>query len=192
MHPNTPPEFTPWPKIPRLNRPVVVTEKIDGTNAAVIVREEDDTVWAQSRKKVITPDADNFGFARWVAENADMLRTMLGYGVHFGEWYGKGIQRGYGLDEKRFMLFNTAVWGPQAKYFHELSNGRVEVSTVLYEGPFDTTVINGSIGYLRRNGSQHVPGWDKPEGVVIFHTAANSLFKVLCEGDELPKGVTGG
>ena len=28
-------EFKPWPKTPRWNRQVVITEKIDGTNAAV-------------------------------------------------------------------------------------------------------------------------------------------------------------
>lgn len=28
------PEFRPWPKIARLNRDIVITEKIDGTAAA--------------------------------------------------------------------------------------------------------------------------------------------------------------
>lgn len=30
-------EFTPWPKTFRMNRDVIVTEKIDGSNAAVKV-----------------------------------------------------------------------------------------------------------------------------------------------------------
>jgi hypothetical protein len=63
-------EFKPWPKIARLNRDITITEKIDGTNAAVIVTEEGE-VAAQSRTRIITPDADNFGFARWVAEHAE-------------------------------------------------------------------------------------------------------------------------
>ena len=33
-------EFKEFPKIARLNREVIVTEKIDGTNAAVIVTED--------------------------------------------------------------------------------------------------------------------------------------------------------
>lgn len=33
-------EFQPWPKIARLNREITITEKIDGTNAAVIITEE--------------------------------------------------------------------------------------------------------------------------------------------------------
>ena len=37
--------------------------------------------------------------------------TFLVPGRHFGEWWGSGIQRGYGLDEKTFSLFNAYRWG---------------------------------------------------------------------------------
>lgn len=186
------PEFTEWPKTARLNREVIVTEKIDGTNAAVIVQ-EDDSVWAQSRKKVITPENDNFGFARWVADNSDTLREILGYGIHFGEWYGAGIQRKYGLTEKRFMLFNTTRWGDpeMRKSLSDRSGGRVEVATVLHQGEFSTSLINGIVNDLRSNGSHHVPGFPDPEGVVVFHTAAGINFKVTTEKDEQPKGISG-
>lgn len=66
-------EFTPFPKIARLNRTVVVTEKIDGTNAAVGVT-EDGVVYAQSRKRVITPEQDNFGFATWVRDKDESAK----------------------------------------------------------------------------------------------------------------------
>ena len=36
----TVPEFKPWPKIPRLRRSIVITEKIDGTNAIIHVAED--------------------------------------------------------------------------------------------------------------------------------------------------------
>ena len=107
------PEFVPFPKIPRLFRPFVVTEKIDGTNASIHVL-EDGQVLAASRTRWITPEADNFGFARWVHEHEEELRVGLGIGSHFGEWWGSGIQRGYGLKEKRFSLFNTARWSDPA------------------------------------------------------------------------------
>lgn len=193
MHPNTPPEFTPWPKIARLNRDCIVTEKIDGTNAAVVVRPEDDTVWSQSRKKVITPESDNFGFARWVFENSDLLREILGYGIHFGEWYGQGIQRNYGLVSKRFMLFNTSQWGdPETReLLRDRSDGRVEVSTVLHQGEFSTSLINGIVNDLRSHGSYHVPGFMNPEGVVVYHVAAGISFKVTTTGDESPKSISG-
>lgn len=104
------PEFKPFPKIARLNRECVITEKIDGTNGCVIVTPEGE-VHAQSRNRVLGADTDPFGFALWVERNRDALRDLLGPGYHFGEWWGQGIQRGYGLSERRFSLFNVARWG---------------------------------------------------------------------------------
>lgn len=66
-------EFQEFRKIPRLNRTVIVTEKLDGTNACVVV-EDDGSVAAQSRSRIITPEQDNYGFARWVAEHAEELK----------------------------------------------------------------------------------------------------------------------
>lgn len=65
-------EFVPFPKIKRLTLGVTVTEKIDGTNAAVHVN-DDGTFHAQSRNRIITPDDDNFGFATWVHAHADEI-----------------------------------------------------------------------------------------------------------------------
>ncbi len=98
--------FEPFPKIGRLTRECVITEKLDGTNAQVIIT-EDGRIAAGSRTRLITPAGDNMGFARWVQEHAEELITGLGPGRHFGEWWGQKIQRAYGLTEKRFSLFNT-------------------------------------------------------------------------------------
>jgi len=147
-------EFEPFPKIPRLSRECVVTEKLDGTNASVWILDVDGAVAAPpeakivevnghdiavvagSRNRFITPEKDNAGFGRWVHENAEGLAIELGYGTHFGEWWGSGIQRGYGLSggEKRFSLFNTSMWGGA-----ELALCRVV--PVLYEGIFDTEMV---------------------------------------------------
>lgn len=102
-------EFKPFQKIARLNREVLVTEKIDGTNGLVWIAEDGVEMRAGSRSRWITPEADNFGFAKWVADNAEELRR-LGPGYHYGEWWGAGIQRRYGLTEKRFSLFNVSRW----------------------------------------------------------------------------------
>ena len=118
--------FKPWPKILRLEkkRPPVFTEKIDGTNACIVIayKNPDEntiafkdvdriitSIWAQSRTRLITPKNDNYGFAKWVEANWEDLLS-LGEGYHYGEWWGQGIQRGYGLTEKRFSLFNTRRW----------------------------------------------------------------------------------
>lgn len=179
-----PPEFVAWPKIPRWHRDVTITEKIDGTNACVVVT-EDGVVYAQSRKRIITPEHDNFGFARWTQDHAGAL-LGLGVGHHFGEWYGLGIQRGYGLDEKRFALFNTLRWSGDNH-----PPGCCGVVPAIYSG-FNAAYLNEYIRnakyLLTSRGSIAVPGYDKPEGLVIFHHAARSTFKVLLEGDEIPKG----
>lgn len=178
-------EFVPFPKIPRLNREIVITEKIDGTNAAVGVL-EDGTVYAQSRSRIITPEQDNFGFARWVGQNSEVLANLLGPGLHFGEWWGLGIQRGYGQDRKRFSLFNTLRWDTARQEFSE--TGILDVVPVLWQGPFDEGAIHDAIAMLRDSGSMAAPGFMNPEGIVIFHTASRSPFKVTLEGDEKPKG----
>ena len=123
--------FHAFPKTPRLLREVVITEKIDGSNAQIVIHDNtvDPTalpvalpwVWynerysiaAGSRTRWITPgkNTDNYGFAGWVRDNAEEL-TKLGHGRHFGEWWGQGIQRNYEVENKRFSLFNAGRWTP--------------------------------------------------------------------------------
>lgn len=180
----TGPVFTPWPKVPRLNRDIVISEKIDGTNAAVGVT-EDGRVYAQSRTRIITPDSDNFGFARWVSQREADLRDFLGVGLHFGEWWGNGIQRTYGRAEKLFSLFNTERWALEAdREWPE----QVRVVPVLYEGPYSQNAIEDALALLR-TGSVASPGFPRAEGIVVFHKAARQMFKVLLENDDLPKSV---
>ena len=100
-------EFIAFPKIARLRRDCVITEKLDGTNAQIVIQ-DGEIVAVGSRSRWITPgkDTDNYGFAGWVEQNrAELLG--LGDGTHFGEWWGSGIQRNYGLTEKRFSLPST-------------------------------------------------------------------------------------
>lgn len=181
-----PPEFKPWPKIPRYNRNLIVTEKIDGTNSAIWISDDETEIAAQSRTKWITTAKgdDNAGFARWVEDNKEDLLN-LGPGHHYGEWYGQGIQRKYGLAERRFALFNTYKWSvPQ------LRPACCGVVPVLWEGNRHDLDVDGLIQKLRTEGSVAVPGFARPEGIVIFHTASGNMYKVLCENDELPKGIT--
>lgn len=191
-------DFVPFPKIPRLNREIVVTEKIDGTNAAINIEMIDASalgeaepfsiprVTCQSRNRIITPLDDNYGFARWVEDNSAALIEVLGEGLHYGEWWGSGIQRRYGLtgDDKRFSLFNVSRW----KETDFSSVPGLGVVPILYEGAMDQIVIDWIVEDLGVNGSIAAPGFMNPEGVIIFHTAARSMFKVTCEDDEKPKG----
>ncbi|MDP7733689.1 RNA ligase family protein [Mycobacterium paragordonae] len=181
-------EFRPWPKTPRLsNSGMVITEKIDGTNAAVIIT-EDGEVGAQSRNRLITPESDNFGFAKWVYENEHVLFEILGPGYHYGEWWGSGIQRGYGLEkgEKRFSLFNTGRW--DADDIGGLVPG-LGVVPVLRIHQFDTAVISEVVEDLRANGSYAAPGFMRPEGVIVYVRTLDKVLKVLIENNDIPKGV---
>lgn len=174
-------EFQAWPKTPRLNRPMCVTEKIDGTNAAVIIT-DDGQVGAQSRNRLITPESDNFGFAAWVYANADSLAAELGPGRHFGEWWGGGIQRGYRNPFKTLSLFNADKW--EGVEFDTLG---LECVPVLYRGPFSTEAIDRAVAGLRAGGS-HLDSGTPAEGVAVWHSAARQVFKVLLENDEGHKG----
>lgn len=189
--------FQGFPKIPRLNRDIVITEKIDGTNAQIYITDTPGTMpyvaiyrdgernlymIAGSRSRYLTVENDNYGFARWVQKNyLDLFK--LGDGRHYGEWWGQGLQRGYGLKEKRFSLFNTGRWNRDNK------PECCHVVPVLYSGRFDTDVVLNMISFLKRDGSQAAPGFMNPEGVVVFHTAANSCFKVTCQNDDKYKGL---
>lgn len=187
--------FEPFEKIPRLKRGCVITEKIDGTNAQIYITPElqvdgdpvavvnDLCVYAGSRSRWLFPDKtrDNFGFGQWVQENAVEL-SALGEGRHFGEWWGAGIQRRYGLDEKRFSLFNTGRWE-----FNDERPAICDVVPVLYTGDFTTDAVDEALATLDRDGSQAAPGFMQPEGIIIYHTASRGLFKVTLEKDGEPK-----
>ena len=193
-------KFEPMEKIARLSREVIVTEKIDGTNASVYIEPVPtetqllvDMPWvahfdgfriaagSRTRWLDISSKGDNFGFAKWVEANAEEL-ALLGPGQHFGEWWGQGIQRGYGQDRKRFSLFNVHRWG-------ESRPACCDVVPVLWTGNFDTDAINNVVNQLRGRGSSAAPGFMNPEGVVVYHTAAKTLFKKTLEKDDQPKGV---
>lgn len=203
-------KFQPFPKIPRYRRELTLTEKIDGSNSAVVWAQPEvgDTqadldcvldrrelrdqhgeflgiycLLAQSRSRFITPgkNTDNFGFAGWVQAHADEL-ALLGPGVHDGEWWGQGIQRGYDLTEKRFSLFNVGRWGTD----------RQTPPTCCHVVPVlshcQPSEIQHSLDTLRIFGSLAAPGYMNPEGVVVYHSQSKQRYKILLEGDDIPKG----
>jgi hypothetical protein len=194
--------FQRMPKIPRLFRDVIVTEKLDGTNASIFVG-EDGAVVAASRTRWITPVNDNYGFARWVAEREDDIRAGLGVGHHFGEWFGNGIQRAYGLSTKQFALFNVSRWLSannammldtwidkfgEPFFSHEKMLVPPPFMTVVpiidMMKKFDTARISETLEKLRQAGSIAVPGFMRPEGVVVYHRAGDALFKATLDKND--------
>lgn len=174
--------FVEWPKIARLSRDVIVTEKLDGTNAQIIISDDGTQIAAASRTRLITPQDDNFGFAGWVERNREAL-LRLGPGRHYGEWWGNGIQRGYGLKEKRFSLFNVTRW------LQSNIDAPVYVVPVLYKGMFDLLEIEKCLTGLSSWGSVAAPGFKNPEGVVVFHTASGHSYKKTLDKNDGHKGL---
>jgi hypothetical protein len=189
-------EFQDFPKMARLTREIIITEKIDGTNAQVAIVELEGheapgaiyqsgglALYAGSRTRWITPEDDNYGFAKWAQENGEEL-LKLGPGRHFGEWWGCGIQRRYGIEDKRFSLFNVSRWEDDA-----VRPACCLVVPTLYRGDFTGDAAESALGELRDNGSLAAPGFMKPEGIVLYHIAAGVGFKKTLEKDEVPKSV---
>jgi hypothetical protein len=208
--------FRGFAKIARLNRDITITEKIDGTNAAIGIIQvhsysgaADEValsgvmyrVYAESRTRLLSSFDDNMGFAAWVEKYKLELTACLGEGLHYGEWWGQGIQRGYDMEQKCFSLFNVERWrepsGLLSPAILDLQDMgiKIDVVPVLYRGPW-SYINDGStrlatdqaIWELRANGSLAAPGYMKPEGIVIFHKASGTLLKATLEGDEKPKG----
>lgn len=176
------PEFTPFPSISRFNREVVVTEKIDGTNAQVVVSDDGTQLWAASRSKYVTPEDDNHGFARWVYENkTELLR--LGPGSHFGEWWGRGVNKRHPNVEKTFSLFNTSRWNDP-----ETRPTCCSVVPVIWTGLMIDLDPGKLLNDLQTNGSVADPTCKNPEGIVIFHTPSRSLFKMTLDKNDAHKG----
>jgi hypothetical protein len=199
--------FHEFKSIGRMSKNCVISEKLDGTNAQIFIAKQEDCkfpadiecsaafkffedytlakkdgllMFAGSRNRWIKLGDDNFGFAYWVSQNAEEL-FKLGEGTHYGEWVGKGIQRGYGLLEKRFYLFNSARWRDDA-----IRPSCCYVVPVLYEGIFTTDAVETVMAQLKEHGSYAVP-FMNPEGVVVYHIATKTFFKKTF--DDAHKGV---
>lgn len=191
-------DFVSFGKIPRLSRDMIITEKIDGTNAQ-IYNGDDGEFLVGSRKRWITPGKgnDNSGFAAWAYEHKEELQG-LGHGHHFGEWWGQGINRNYGLGHKEFSMFNVIRWcqhwdvpqriitgDPTQMKYQEVLPPCVNLVPLLYRGPFDLEVVESVLDSLEVQGSAAVahPTFMNPEGVVVYHVAGGCMFKKTLGSD---------
>lgn len=177
--------FASFPKLYRLTGPVIITEKIDGTNAQIKITANGEFL-VGSRTRWITPSNDNAGLAKWAYANKHDLMELLGIGTHFGEWWGKGIQRGYDLKEKRFSLFNTSRWNTP-ELLSILKTINVEVVPVLHSGPFSTPLFDAVLKALKETGSLAAPLYMNPEGIVIYDTRSGNGYKKTYDFDDTGK-----
>jgi len=167
--------FQPFNKINHLNKlEMIITQKIHGTNAQVTVA--DGQVICGSRTRFITPEDDNFGFAKFVHDNKEAF-IALGDGTYHGEWAGPGINSGEGLTEKTFVMFD--FWLLEGKTLPP----QCALVPVLCRHTLDTNKINEVMQELKTGGSKLVEGFMKPEGIVI--TVMNTRFKMVFDAEEV-------
>lgn len=141
-----------------------ITQKLHGSNAQIYVYQSGGgnlDLMCGSRTRWVTPEDDNYGFAAFVHKHKDEFIQRLGEGRHYGEWIGPGIGSGEGLKEKTFALF--AWW----RFKGAALPPRTVTVPVLYDGPVDIAQIDVCMDRLRAEGSQLVPGFMKPEGIVV-------------------------
>ena len=128
----------------------------------------------------------------------------LGPGRHFGEWWGAGIQRKYGIADRRWSLFNVTRWALHGEPLALISKNHEGVETfqnplppcvglvpTLYRGEFSSAAVEKALDDLAAFGSKAAHGFMKPEGVVVYHVAGRVGFKKTLEKDELPKSLAG-
>lgn len=114
------------------------TVKLHGTNAAIVLDVENNSIHAQSRNRLLSIGDDNAGFAQYVSDNSDDFINMIQAYNHnhvdtnhppshiavYGEWCGESIQRGVALNQlpKMFVVFEVRV----------IFNGNFDTSTTEY------------------------------------------------------------
>lgn len=182
-------EFKAFPKIERLgNLKMTITQKLHGSNACIWVFEYTSTngqsheprlsAKAGCRTRWIFPGktTDNYGFAEWVEKNKEEIIQKLGPGLHYGEWTGPGINSGEGLKEKTLVLFDYHRYDP-----NNLPPNTALVP-ILYEGPLDLSKVDEVMEDLKTNGSKMVPGFMRPEGVVV--SFGGKRYKKVFDAEE--------
>lgn len=150
-----------------LSRPFTVSEKIHGWNGRV-GRDETGELWIGTRNQdYLVADAETpplQGFTEYVRNATwDLPKGMTVY----GEWAGKGIQKGIDYGDKRFFIFaermlDGPVYSTTLVIDQHWLLGHF-VAPVIYEG---SRMMLMELDELRRGRSQIAPG-QPIEGIVI-------------------------
>lgn len=189
-------DYPEFPSIERFdNVYCIITEKIDGTNGLIEIGTngitEEGIVMFGSRKKYLYPGKDNYGFlaffSPYVSELLKICKEIKEENTDFdfinnppiriyGEWFGKGINRGYNLSDRQFMPFNSY-------YADKLRNiPNITQPEPLHQGKFSREILNDCMNFLREEGSQVVPGYKNPEGVVAYFPKYKFSLKETFDG----------
>jgi len=192
--------FEAWPKTARGFGPALYTEKLDGSNVAVIFERRYGTeafadmnnvvikdtntgelfiihVAAQTRTQMAFIEDDQVGIAQWVADRKySLVRDLYNFnrGADLERHYGEYV-KGKGLKVPHVFLFNAYRWREA-----EFATEGLSVVPVLYEGEHSYEQLTDTLRDLELNGSRVL---DSPaEGVIVFHKNDKTSKKYFCQG----------
>jgi len=123
------------------------TVKVHGTNTSVTISSRG-VVLTAGRNTVLTPEADNYGFANWASSDL-VNEALVGMGlmeedvIYYGEWVGKGIQKGVAVSEleKRWIIFAAkAVGGDWLDISSMVFNNTVGIYNVYQFPTYDVEI----------------------------------------------------
>lgn len=169
---------------PSIKKPTLTfkgTVKLHGTNASVCFNSKDG-LWIQSRQNIITVEKDNAGFASFVTSHKVEMCSLINklidehqidteiYTVSiYGEWAGKGIQKGVGISklDKAFYVFGVKVSKPQDEEFNsywiDSSNVRNAECRIFNVEDYETYSINVDFNMPQLSQSKFVEITEKVE-----------------------------
>lgn len=108
------------------------TEKIHGGNLSIVI-DQNQCLTCQSRERIITPEDDCYGFAKFVEKNKERIINDFPHNtVIYGEWAGKGIQNKVAVCEleKFWVIFAVKT----------INGGYVDISN--WATPDDIRIFN--------------------------------------------------
>lgn len=194
--------FVGFPKIPRWSGELIITEKIDGTNAQIYIQDIEDmdldkwVCFHPDCPGIVVPNPANHGAAvrlimagsrnRWL-NYREQKQDNFGFAAWVfenrhelaklgpGQHFGEWWGRGIGRNYDRIDR-KFSLFNPD-RYAE-----RPEVCHVVPRIPYGTP--ESAMGFLQRNGSQAAPGFMNPEGIIIYHTRSRTTYKMTFEHDK--------
>lgn len=163
-------EFKGFKKIPRTENMVCeITEKLDGTNGVILIKNRT-LVAVGSKNRWLSAEhdlaaqKDTPGFYSWCYEpEREAWLKQLDDGYYYGEFIGKGIQRTYDLNHRRFYLFRYDLK-------EKMENERLGIYTIPHLCTCNLETLESSLRSSRTvlllKGS-FVNDFEKTEGLVV-------------------------
>ena len=149
------------------------TVKLHGTNASACILLDTGETWHQSRKRIVTVEVDNHGFAHFCESRKSMITGLLAEAVEslgdltnigivsiFGEFCGRGIQNGVAISQlpPMFVIFAVKVVpNDESPSFYISSKGlRSPDNQIFNIADFDTFSVDVDFNYPQLAQAQFV------------------------------------